>query len=124
MVIVLAGLLIKSTGALPSYLMAALLAESLNHIERKNGFRADGFAASVNSIAQTVVMGLSQTILLAGINGFSYLSPTSVDQIITQNDAVRSFFSMCYIGMPMIGHILCVVIMLFYKIDTNTQTKK
>lgn len=123
MVVVLIGLLIKSTGALPSYLMAALLAESLDHIEGKNGFRADGFAASVNSIAQTIVMGLSQTILLAGINGFSYVSPTSVEQIITQNDAVRTFFSMCYIGIPMIGYVLCVIIMIFYKPDSNNHVK-
>lgn len=124
MVIVLAGLLIKSTGSLPSYLMAALLAESLDHIERKNGFRADGFAASVNSISQTVVMGLSQTILLAGINGFSYVSPTAVDQNITQNDAVRTFFSMCYIGIPMVGYLICAIIMVFYKIDAPVPVNK
>ncbi len=117
MAVVLGGLLIKSTGALPSYVMAALLAESLDHIERKNGFRADGFAASVNSIAQTVVMGLSQTLLLAGIHGFAYQAPGSVEQVIIQNDGVRTFFSMCYVGIPMIGYILCAIIMVFYKIE-------
>ena len=51
MVVVLGGLLVKSTGALPTYIMAALLAEALDHVEWKNSFRADGFSASVNSIA-------------------------------------------------------------------------
>ena len=124
MVIVLIGLLLKSTGALPSYLMAALLAESLDHIEQKNGFRSDGFAASVNSISQTVVMGLSQTILLAGINAFSYTAPSSVDQVITQNDAVRTFFSLCYVGIPMIGYLICAIIMAFYKTDSSNINAK
>ena len=123
MAIVLGGLLVKSTGSLPSYVMAALLAESLDHIEMENGFRADGFAASVNSIAQTVVMGLGQTILLAGINAFSYVSPASVDQIIVQNDAVRVFFSMCYVGIPMFGYVLCAVIMFFYNADSDFSAK-
>lgn len=121
MTIVLAGLLIKSTGALPSYVMAALLAESLDHIEHKNGFRADGFAASVNSISQTVVMGLSQTLLLAGINLFSYIPPESASQVIVQNDGIRSFFSACYVGIPMIGYLVCAVIMFFYRTDSNLK---
>lgn len=117
MPLVLGGLLVKSTGALPTYVMSAYLAEALDHIEWRRGFRADGFSASVHSIIQTVVMGLSQTLLLAGINHFGYMVPGAADQIITQPEAVRDFFSFCYAGLPLIGYSLCAVIIVFYKLE-------
>ena len=118
MILVLGGLLVKSFGALPTYVMAALLAEALDHVEQKNGFRADGFSASVNSIAQMVVMGLSQTILLAGIYAFGYITPESTAQVIAQSGAIRSFFGWCFAGLPMIGYVICAVIMVFYDIES------
>ncbi|MDE6963000.1 MAG: hypothetical protein K2P30_05160 [Lachnospiraceae bacterium] len=44
--------------------MVSLLAEALDHVEMQNGFRANGLSASINSIIQTVVMGLDQTLVL------------------------------------------------------------
>jgi len=115
LVAVLVCLFIKSTGSLPTYVMAALLAEALDHVEAKNGFRADGFSASVNSIALTVMMGLSQTILLGGINAFGYITPESTSQIIMQPEAIQHFFGWSFAGIPMIGYAVCAVIMSFYK---------
>ena len=119
MVAVLAGLFVKSSGSLPTYVMAALLAEALDHVEQQNGFRADGFSASVNSIGQTVMMGLSQTILLAGINNFGYITPESTAQVIAQPDTIRFFFSWCFAGIPMIGFAICAVIMIFYNVESK-----
>lgn len=113
--VVLASLFVKSCGALPTYTMAALLAEALDHVEETNGFRADGFSASVNSIIQMVVMGLAQTLLLGGIDLFGYITPESAAQIITQPEAVQIFFKLCFAGMPMIGYAVCAIIMVFYK---------
>lgn len=116
---VLVCLFVKSTGAVPTYVMASLLAEALDHVEWKHGFRADGFSASVNSIIQTVVMGLAQTLLLAGINAFGYIAPESTSQILIQSDSVRTFFSWCFAGLPMIGYGICAAIMLFYNIESK-----
>ncbi len=121
MIAVLGGLLVKSTGALPTYVMAALLAEALDHVEWKNGFRADGFSASVNSIIQTVVVGLAQTLLLSGINAFGYIAPESTAQIVHQPEAVQNFFRWCFAGMPMIGYAACAILMIFYNIESEMQ---
>lgn len=115
--VVLGGLFVKSIGALPTYVMSAYLAEALDHIEWRNGFRADGFSASVNSIIQTVVMGLCQTLLLAGINGFGYIAPASTAQVIAQPEAVRAFFSWCFAGLPMLGYAICAGIIVFYNME-------
>lgn len=119
MPVVLGSLFIKSIGALPTYVMSALLAEALDHVERHNGFRADGFSASVNSIILTVVQGISQTILLAGIGTLGYITPESTVQIITQPDSIRTFFGWCYAGFPMIGYLICAIIMIFYDVESK-----
>lgn len=119
MVIVLCGLLIKSTGSLPTYVMSAYLAEALDHIEWKNGFRVDGFSASISGIILSLVTGLSQTLLLAGINSFGYISPESTTQVLTQSETVRSFFNWCFAGFPMVGYAICAVIIVFYTVESK-----
>lgn len=119
MIAVLGGLLVRSTGALPTYVMAALSAETLDHVELINSFRADGLSASFNSIIQTIVIGLAQTLLLAGIQTFGYIAPESTAQIITQPEAVQSFFCWCFAGLPMTGYAICAVIMVFYDVESQ-----
>lgn len=113
MVAVIGGLLIKSFGCLPTYIMNGYLAQALDHVEEKNGFRADGFSASVINIIQTVSIGISQTILLWGIQALGYIAPLSAAQTIAQPSAVQGFFSWCFAGFPMIGWLLCTVCMSF-----------
>lgn len=115
--VVLGGLVIKSIGALPTYVMAAQLAESLDHIEWKNGFRADGFSASVYSIIITVAGGVGQSLLLGGISAFGYVAPTNTAQIIQQPEAVRTFFNWCFVGIPMIGYLIGSLLMLRFDVE-------
>lgn len=116
MVYVLVGLFIRSIGSLPTYVMTAYLAEALDHVEATNGFRVDGFSVSVTSLTQTISMGLSQTLLLAGINGLGYVSPETATQIVEQSDSVVNFFRVCFAGMPLIGFALCAIIIYFYEV--------
>lgn len=117
--LVLGGLFIKSVGALPTYVMAAQMAEALDHIEWKNGFRADGFSASVNSILITVSAGIGQSLILGGINHYGYIAPNVNTEIINQPDAMKTFFSWCFVGVPMIGYLLGSLIMTFFDIETK-----
>ena len=119
MIIVLAGLLIKSTGSLPTYVMSAFSAEAMDHIEWKNGFRADGFSASISGIILSLVMGLSQTLLLAGINSFGYISPEATNQVIQQSESICTFFNWCFAGFPMVGYVVCAVIIFFYMVESK-----
>ena len=115
--IVLGGLIIKSIGALPTYVIAAQLAEVLDHIEWTNGYRADGFSASVYSIIITVAAGIGQSILLGGISAFGYITPSSAAEIITQPAAVQTFFKWCFVGIPMIGYLIGSLLMLRYDVE-------
>lgn len=115
--IVLGGLVIKSIGALPTYVMMAQLAEALDHIEWKNHFRADGFSASVYSIIMTVAAGIGQTIILGGISAFGYVAPASAAQVIAQPAAMQTFFNWCFVGIPMIGYLAGSMLMIPFDVE-------
>lgn len=115
--LVLGGLVIKSFGLLPTYAVTAQIAEALDHIEWKNGFRADGFSASVQSIMITVTAGIAQSVILGGISLCGYIAPSSTAEVIVQPAAVQTFFTWCYAGIPMVGFIIGAVLMTFFKVE-------
>lgn len=115
--LILLALIIKSIGTVPTYVMAAQIAESLDHIEYSNKFRADGCSASIYSVIITVCTGIASSILLGGISALGYQAPVSTVQEITQTAGVRSFFIFCFFGTPLISAAVSAVIMLFYKVE-------
>ncbi len=115
--LILLALIIKSIGTVPTYVMAAQIAESLDHIEYSNKFRADGCSASIYSVIITVCTGIASSILLGGISALGYQAPVSTVQEIVQNEGVRSFFTFCFFGTPLISAAVSAVIMLFYKVE-------
>lgn len=115
--LILLALIIKSIGTVPTYVMAAQIAESLDHIEYSNKFRADGCSASIYSVIITVCTGIASSILLGGISALGYQAPVSTAQEITQTVGVRSFFTFCFFGTPLISAAVSAVIMLFYKVE-------
>lgn len=121
MSLVLTGLFIKSIGSLPSYVMASYLAEVLDNVEQQDGIRADGFSASVNSIIQTVALGLCQTVLLAGISALGYIAPESTAQIIAQPDAIITFFRFCFAVLPIFGYGGGAILISFYRLDDRSD---
>lgn len=76
-----------------TFAVMAQIAESLDHIEWKNGFRADGFSASVYSILITVTAGIAQSVIIGGVSLFGYISPADTAEVINQPAAVQSFFT-------------------------------
>ena len=113
----LAGLLLKSVGLLPTYVFMAMLAEALDHIEWTNGYRADGFSASVYSIIITVSAGIAQSILLGGISLTGYITPETSTTIVNQPDSVKLFFKMCFGGLPALGYIIMAVILIGFNVE-------
>ena len=115
---VLIMLLIRSLGIIPTYAMAAQLAEALDHVEWKNGHRADGFSASVYAIIVTVTAGIGQSIILGGISAFGYISPEQgVNQIIQQPETIKHFFTSCFVCVPMIGYLIGALMQVFFDVE-------
>jgi GPH family glycoside/pentoside/hexuronide:cation symporter len=120
---VLIGLIIRAIGALPiTYVNTAMIAEALDHVEWKNGFRSDGMSASVYTIIFTVSAGLAAGLFNLGLAGFGYVPPAADGSFITQNSAVQGFFTFGYIGFVIIGYVIMFVLLIFFKVEKEMPT--
>lgn len=116
--VVLFGVVIKSFGALPiTYILVAMLADTLDHVEWSNRFRADGFTASIRTVIFTVGAGVAQTIILGGISSLGYISPADTTQTIEQPLAIKVLFSFCFLGAPMLCNIVGFILMFFFDVE-------
>lgn len=110
-VIMLIGQTLKGFSSIPgSYIMMALFADVLDHLEAKNGFRVDGISMSVYSTILTVVNGLA----VAFFNLF-------YDGGVFSHQAVSSFF---FLGFEIIAHGILIVVMLFLTVEKNIKAEQ
>lgn len=77
--VVLVRQFIKNMGSLPSaYVFMALFADTLDHLEWKNGFRCDGLAMSVYSTITTAVAGVVSGIFNGSLSAAGYIAPETL----------------------------------------------
>ncbi len=111
LVIVTIGQILKGFSSIPgAYIMMALFADVLDHLEAKHGFRVDGISMSVYSTILTVVNGLS----VAFFNLF-------YDGGLFSHQQVSSFF---FLGFEIIAHGVLIVVLLFLKVEKNIKEEQ
>lgn len=117
---VLGTLAIRAFGALPlTYITMAMLADALDHVEWKAGFRADGFSMSVYTIIFTVTMGISQGLFNLGLSAFGYVPPAADGSLVVQSQAVQNYFVFGYQGLYALCTIVLMVLFRFYKVEAE-----
>ncbi|MBQ8994915.1 MAG: MFS transporter, partial [Oscillospiraceae bacterium] len=105
--VMLVGMFLKSIGSIPTTMSISFLSDVIDRIERKTGYRFDSLGASINSMIQNITLGAAQTALLLGVNRLGYIVTSNSEQVIQHPQIVRSFFSLCMTGVPLICFILC-----------------
>lgn len=115
---VLIMLVIRAFGALPiTYIMTAMLADALDHVEWKAGFRADGISMSIYTIIFTVAAGIAQGLFNFGLNIFGYVPPAADGTVIEQSAMVKNFFVFGYQGLFAIAMLISFVLFWNWKLD-------
>lgn len=115
---VLAGLMIRAFGALPiTYIVMAMLADALDHVEWKAGFRCDGFSMSVYTIIFTVTAGIAQGIFNLGLSLTGYVPPAADGSWVEQSATVKNFFVFGYQGLFAVGMVVLFALFWFYKVE-------
>ncbi len=116
---VLGALSLKAFGLLPTYLFAALMAEAMDHIEWKKGFRCDGFSATMSSILMTVMTGIGTSVFNAGLSANGYMPPAADGSWISQNASTREWIVTCFAVIPAVVYVIIAVITFFYKVEDD-----
>ncbi|MCM1188494.1 MAG: MFS transporter [bacterium] len=115
---VLIMLAVRAFGSLPiTYIYMSMLADALDHVEWKAGYRADGFSMSVYTIIFTLTAGIAQGIFNLGLSVFGYVPPAADGTWVAQSQAVQNYFVFTYQGAAAIGMIILFVLFWFYKVE-------
>ena len=91
--VVFSALMVKSVGLVPTYLFAGMMADAMDHIEWKNGYRCDGFTATMNSVMLTLVGGVATTIFNAGLRpgkAGGYLEPLTGSSLADLFETIKA----------------------------------
>lgn len=109
--VMLIGQTLKGFSSIPgAYIMMALFADVLDHLEAKNGFRVDGISMSVYSTILTVVNGLA----VAFFNLF-------YDGGVFSHEAVSAFF---FLGFEIIAHGILIFVLLMLNAEKDIQEEQ
>lgn len=109
--VVLIGQTFKGIGSIPgAYIMMALFADVLEHLEARFGFRCDGVSMSVYNAILTVVNGLATAFFL-----FFY------DNSAFSSAGVAEFF---FVGYEIIAHAVLIILLLFMNVEKNIKEEQ
>lgn len=131
------GLFIKCLGAAPaSYVAMALFSDVLEHIEAKHGFRCDGFSMSLRSIFLATALSICQGVFngLTAASGYVAPSKSTVGianevmktlkdgtVVFVQNQATENVIVWCYIGVMMVGYLICAVLVSGVTVEKSIE---
>lgn len=114
----LGALTIRSIGQLPiTYVTLAVLADALDHVEWKSGYRCDGFSSSIYSIIITVTSGFGIGILNLGLSLTGYVAPAADGSFVAQTQAVQNWCTFATFGFPAIAMAVIVVIFFMFNLE-------
>jgi len=125
MVPVLVGQFIKNIGGLPcSYVMTALFADLLDHMEWKHEFRCDGFSTSMQTIIITCTTGVASGIFNLLLAKTGYIAPvfdavTKVTTGFVQPIATQNAITFCFVGLEIITAIISFGLLFFFTAEKN-----
>ncbi len=106
-VLVAVGVALKCLGSAPaSYMILAMISDSLDHIEAKHGFRCDGLTMSIYSSIMVAATPIGQAIF-NGISG----SGTNASAI-----------TVSYIWIETAAYALCALLMIFFSVEKHLST--
>lgn len=146
MVIVLIGQFIKNIGGLPcAYVFMALMADCLDNLEWKTGFRSDGVVTATYNIVCTTVTGVGTGLFNFGLSANGYVAPItgevssditntvqktienadgSISTIFNQNDSVINFIVFAFLGFEILTGLISALLIWFIDVEKNISRKQ
>lgn len=121
MVPVAIGVALKCLGSAPAcYMILAMIADMLDHLEAKNGFRCDGFTMSIYSSIMVAATGIATAVLngLLGANGYNAKLTAGVDTQLT------GVFTATYVWVETIAYAACALILLLFTVEKNLPAEQ
>lgn len=118
---VAAGVALKCLGSSPAaYVILAMLADVIDHIEFKTGMRTDGLTMSIYSSIMVAGTPVCNSIFSAVLNVSGYVQDADVALgTAAQNAAARQAISVSYIWIETIAYAVCAALIFLFTVEKN-----
>ena len=115
------GVALKCLGSSPAcYMILALLADVIDHIEYKVGIRTDGLTMSIYSSIMVAGTPIMNAVFSAILNMVGYNQNADVALgTAGQTAIVQSAISVSYIWVETICYVICGILIFFFTIEKN-----
>ena len=113
------GVALKCHGSAPAcYMILALLADVIDHIEYKSHIRTDGLTMSIYSSIMVAGTPICNAIFSAVLKGSGYNQNADVALgVLGQTQAAQTAISVSYIWVETIAYVICAVLIFFFTIE-------
>ncbi len=114
------GVALKCLGSSPAaYLILAMLADVLDHIEYKSGIRTDGLTMSLYSSIMVAATPICNSIFMAMLSVAGYVAPTPGAALASQSVTVEVTIGVSYIWIETVAYALCALLMFLWTVEKN-----
>lgn len=113
------GVALKCLGSAPAcYMILALLADVIDHIEYKSHIRTDGLTMSIYSSIMVAGTPICNAIFSALLKGSGYNQNADVVLgVLGQTQAAQTAISVSYIWVETIAYVICAILIFFFTIE-------
>lgn len=115
------GVALKCLGSSPAaYVILAMLADVIDHIEFKSGMRTDGLTMSIYSSIMVAGTPICNSIFSAILNVSGYVQDADVALgTAAQSAAVQNAISVSYIWVETVAYAVCAVLIFLFTVEKN-----
>lgn len=119
------GVGIKCLGSAPAcYMILALIADVIDHIEYKSHIRTDGLTMSIYSSIMVAGTPICNAIFSSILNNSGYNQNAEVALgVLGQSAGTQTAISISYIWVETIAFIICAVLIFFFDIEKKSSQK-
>ena len=119
------GVALKCLGSSPAcYMILAMLADVIDHIEWKTGLRTDGLTMSIYSSLMVAASPVMNAVFSAILKGVQY-NQNLVVGADAQSALAQAGISVSYIWVETIAYIICAVLLfLFFRVEDNLKAEQ
>lgn len=120
------GVALKCLGCAPAaYMILAMLADVIDHIEFKSGIRSDGLTMSIYSSVMVAATPICNAVFSAILKGSGYDQNASVTLgTAAQSAAVKSAISVSYIWVETAAYAVCAALIFFFTVEKKLSEEQ
>ncbi len=120
------GVAMKCLGSAPAcYMILALLADVIDHVEYKSGIRTDGLTMSIYSSIMVAATPICNAIFSALLNMSGYDQNADVALgTMAQSAAAKSAISISYILIETVAYVICAALIFFFTIEKDLSNEQ